>query len=167
MPPNPAFKRDATPAKSASRPSTQTLNVMKLPSPLAVFFALVAGASSVFVWAYLFVLWPSILSMLLSSTDAFLELGLRPDQVAYFFLALFSLGCAALFVFPLWFFMRRTLYASATIFITAFLAAFFVPVLLSNDPILLFALFNLTALWLFVISFLLLVFLAVRLSNER
>ena len=140
---------------------------MKLPSPQAAFFALVTGAASVFVWSYLFRLWPSILSTLLSSTYAFHVLSLRPDQVAYFFLTLFSLGCAALFVFPLWFFMRRTLYASGAIFITAFLAVFFVPVLLSNEPLLLVALFNLSALWLFVISFLLLVFLAAHLSNER
>jgi hypothetical protein len=141
--------------------------MMKLPSPQAAFFALVAGAASVFVWSYLFGLWPSILSVLLSSTYAFHVLSLGPNQVAYFFLALFSLGWAALFVFPLWFFMRRTLYASAAIFITAFLAVFFVPLLLINEPLLLVALFNLTALWLFVISFLLLVFLAAHLSNER
>ena len=139
---------------------------MKLPSLSVAFFSLVAGATSMFVWGYLFGLWPSILSALLGSTYAFHVFRLRPDQVAYFFLSLFSLGCAALFVFPLWFFMRRTLYVSAAIFITAFLAALFVPILLSNSPLLLVAFFHLNALRLFVISFLLLVFLASHLSNE-
>jgi len=63
--------------------------------------------------------------------------------------------------------MRRTLYVSAAIFITAFLAVIFIPVLLSNEPNLLGAVFYLTPLWLFVSGFVFLVFMANRYATER
>jgi len=125
---------------------------------------LVAGVISTFVWSYLFELWVALDIPLLKFVLAH---RLWPNWAPYIAMSLFSLVCASLFVLPLWFFMRRTLYVSATIFITAFLAVFFVPVLLTNEPILLDALFNLTALWLFVFGFVFLVFLASRFTKER
>lgn len=125
---------------------------------------LVAGVIGTFIWSYLFELWVALDTPLLKFVFAH---RLWPNWVPYISMSLFSLVCSSLFVLPLWFFMRRTLYASATIFITAFLAVFFVPVLLTNEPILLDALFSLTALWLFVFGFIFLIFLASRFTNER
>jgi hypothetical protein len=138
--------------------------MMKPPSLQGAVLMLLAGGAGTFVWMYLFGLWVTIDTPLLK---VIYELRLWPSRAPYISLSLFSMACAALFVFPIWFFMRRTLIVSAAIFITAFLAVFIVPVVMSNEPEILDALSNISALWLFVFGFVFLVFLASRFTNER
>ena len=138
---------------------------MKPPSLKGAFLVLVAGVASTLVWSYLFACSAVFLKPLLEFTAY--RFHWSPSWVANIFWSVYSLVCASLFVFPLWLFMRRTLYVSAAIFITAFLAAIFVPVLLINVPALLDAFFDVTPLWLFVSGFVFLVFMANRYTTER
>jgi len=138
---------------------------MKPPSLKGAFLVLVAGVASTLVWSYLFAFSAVFLKPLLEFTAY--RLHWSPNWVTNIFWSVYSLVCASLFVFPLWLFIRRTLYVSAAIFISSFLAVIFIPVLLSNGPILLGALFYLTPLWLFVFGFAFLVFMANRYTTER
>jgi len=138
---------------------------MKPPSLKGAFLVLVAGVASTLVWPYLFALSVVFLKPLFEFTAY--RLHWSPNWVANIFWSVYSLACASLFVFPLWLFMRRTLYVSAAIFISSFLAVIFIPVLLSNEPILLDAVFDLTQLWLFVFGFVFLVFMANRYTTEH
>ena len=138
---------------------------MKPPSLKGAFLVLVAGVASTLVWSYLFACSAVFLKPLFEFTAY--RLHWSPNWVANIFWSVYSLVCASLFVFPLWLFMRRTLYVWAAIFITAFLAVIFIPVLLSNEPNLLGAVFYLTPLWLFVFGFVFLVFMANRYTTEH
>jgi len=136
-----------------------------MPSLKGAFLVLVAGVASTIVWPFLFAFSAIFLKPLLEFTAY--QLHWSPSWVFNIFWSVYSLVCASLFVYPLWLFMRRTLYVSAAIFICSFLAAIFVPVLLINVPMLLDAFFDVTPLWLFVFGFVFLVFMAKRFTTER
>jgi hypothetical protein len=138
---------------------------MKSPSLKGAFLVLVAGVASSLAWSFLFAISVVFLKPLLTFTTY--QLHWSPIWVINIFWSVYSLVCASLFVYPLWLFMRRTLYVSAAIFITAFLAAIFVPLLLINVPMLLDSFFDVTPLWLFVFGFVFLVFMANRFTKER
>lgn len=114
-------------------------------TPKQLVILVIVGLIAAWLWAALFGLWAVFDTPILKVG---FSLGIRPSIVVFASMSIFAIVSALAFTVPLRWLFPHSFTSAATVFIVAFLAAFVLPAVFSDEPVSLLA--SLGGVWLFL-----------------